>query len=290
MPITPLTSFDLDVIVTRALEEDISHGDITTQILIPSEVNIRATIIAKQVLTVAGIPVLQKVFKNIDPLVLIHIECKDGTHTKPGQVIATLQGQAQSILTGERVALNFLQHLSGIATLTKQFCEAISEYPAKILDTRKTTPGLRALEKWAVTCGGGTNHRRSLHDGILIKDNHLALLNAQGISITLACRMAKTNAPDGFRVCVEIESLDDIEQALAGKADVLLLDNMTPELVHQAVAQIKGRAIIEVSGGINLSNVREFAATGAGYISIGALTHSAPAVDISLDIQPGPIT
>ena len=230
MPITPLTSFDLDVIVTRALEEDISHGDITTQIFIPSEVHIRATILAKQILTVAGIPVIQKVFENIDPQVLTHIECQDGTHAKPGQVIATLEGQAQSILTGERVALNFLQHLSGIATLTNQFCEAISEYPAKILDTRKTTPGLRAIEKWAVTCGGGTNHRMSLNDGILIKDNHLALLSAQGISITLACRMAKANAPEGFRVCVEIESLDDIEQALAGQADVLLLDNMTPEL------------------------------------------------------------
>lgn len=290
MPMTPLFSFDLDSIVTRALEEDISHGDITTQILIPSEINIRATILAKQALTVAGIPVIQKVFENIDPLVVMHVECEDGTHAQQGQVIATLQGQAQSILTGERVALNFLQHLSGIATLTKQFCEAIGEYPAKILDTRKTTPGLRALEKWAVTCGGGTNHRMSLNDGILIKDNHLALLSAQGIDITLACRMAKTNAPKGLRVCVEIESLDDIEQALAGHADVLLLDNMTPELVHQAVTQIKGRAVIEVSGGITLKNVREFAAAGAETISIGALTHSAPAVDISLDIQPGPTT
>lgn len=281
----PLSSFDLDSIVTRALEEDISHGDVTTQILIPPEVQTRAIILAKQALTVAGIPVLRKVFENIDPSVSILVECEDGTNAEPGQIIATLEGQSQSILTGERVALNFLQHLSGIATLTKQFCEIIQDLPTKILDTRKTTPGLRALEKWAVTCGGGTNHRMSLNDGILIKDNHLALLSAQGIDITVACRMAKANAPDGFRVCVEIESLDDIEQALEGKADILLLDNMTPELVQQAVRQIKGRAVVEVSGGITLANVREYAAAGAEYISIGALTHSAPSVDISLEVQ-----
>jgi len=285
---TPLSSFDLDSIVTRAIEEDISHGDITTNLLIPPEVQTHATILAKQPLTVAGILVLRKVFETIDSSVSIHMECGDGTDAEPGQAIAALEGPSQSILTGERVALNFLQHLSGIATLTKQFCEVIREYPTKILDTRKTTPGLRALEKWAVTCGGGTNHRMSLNDGILIKDNHLALLSTQGIDITVACRMAKANAPQGLRVCVEIESLDDIKHALAGQADVLLLDNMTPDLVHKAVSQIKGQAVVEVSGGITLKNVREFAAAGADYISVGALTHSAPSVDISLDIQPLP--
>lgn len=282
---TLLSSFDLDGIVKRALDEDISHGDITTQILIPSEVNTRANILAKQVLTVAGILVIQKVFESIDLSVVIHHECEDGTNAEPGQVIATLEGQSQSILAGERVALNFLQHLSGIATLTKQFCERIQDFPTKILDTRKTTPGLRVLEKWAVTIGGGTNHRMSLNDGILIKDNHLAILSTQGIDITVACRMAKANAPQGLRVCVEIESLDDIEHALAGQPDVLLLDNMTPDVVQQAVAQIKGRAIVEASGGITLANVREYAAAGADYISIGALTHSATAVDMSLEIQ-----
>ena len=281
----PLSSVDLDPIITLALQEDIAQGDITTQILIPSGANTRAIILAKQVLTVAGIPVLQKVFETIDPSVSVHIASEDGIHAEPGQVIATLEGDSQSILTGERVALNFLQHLSGIATRTRQFCEAVKEYPTKILDTRKTTPGLRSLEKWAVTCGGGTNHRMSLNDGILIKDNHLAILNAQGINITLAFRMAKANAPAGIQVCVEIESLGDIEPALAGQADILLLDNMTPELVRKAVILIKGRAIIEVSGGITLENVREFAAAGADCISIGALTHSAPAVDISLDID-----
>ncbi len=281
---TRLSSFDFEHIVKAALDEDISHGDVTTNILVLSVTTTHATIQAKQALTVAGIPVVQKIFELLDPTISLTLEHGDGDTITTGQVIASLEGCTRSILTGERVALNFLQHLSGIATLTKQFCEAVHEFPAKILDTRKTTPGLRKLEKWAVTMGGGLNHRMSLNDGILIKDNHLAILKTQGINITQACRLAKTNGPHGLRICVEIESLDDIDQALEGQADVLLLDNMTPELVHQAVTQIKGRAIVEVSGGITLTNVREFAAAGADYISIGALTHSAPAVDISLDI------
>ncbi|MCH7616135.1 MAG: carboxylating nicotinate-nucleotide diphosphorylase, partial [Nitrospinae bacterium] len=235
-------------------------------------------------LTVAGIPVVQKVFEVLDPTISLKLEHGDGETITTGQVIATLEGSTRSILTGERVALNFLQHLSGIATLTKQYCEAVRGYPAKILDTRKTTPGLRKLEKWAVTMGEGLNHRMSLNDGILIKDNHLAILKARGMDITQTCRLAKATGPHGLRICVEIESLGDIDKALEGQADVVLLDNMTPELVHQAVTQIKGRAIVEVSGGITLRNVVEFAAAGADYISIGALTHSAPAVDISLDI------
>lgn len=281
---TRLSSFDFEHIVKAALDEDISHGDVTTNVLVPSDTTTRATMKAKQALTVAGIPVVQKVFEMLDPTISLKLEHGDGETITTGQVIATLEGCTRSILTGERVALNFLQHLSGIATLTKQFCEAVRGYPAKILDTRKTTPGLRKLEKWAVTMGGGLNHRMSLNDGILIKDNHLAILKAQGMDITQTCRLAKANGPHGLRICVEIESLDAIEQALEGQADVLLLDNITPELVHQAVTQIKGRAIVEVSGGITLTNVREFAAAGVDYISIGALTHSAPAVDISLDI------
>jgi len=281
---TGRSSFDFEHIVKAALDEDISHGDVTTNILVPAEAKTCATIQAKQALTVAGIPVIQKVFEVLDPTISLTLAHGDGETITTGQVIATLEGCTRSILTGERVALNFLQHLSGIATLTKQFCDAVREYPAKILDTRKTTPGLRKLEKWAVTMGGGLNHRMSLNDGILIKDNHLAILKARGMGITQTCRLAKANGPHGLRICVEIESLDDIDQVLEGQADVLLLDNMTSELVHRAVTQIKGRAIVEVSGGITLTNVVEFAAAGADYISIGALTHSAPAVDISLDI------
>lgn len=282
---TLIRSIDLESIVRQALEEDIVHGDVTTDVLVAFDAKIHAVIQAKQNLTVAGIPVVQKVFELLDSTVSLTIHHGDGDTMTAGQVIATLGGHTRPILTGERVALNFLQHLSGIATLTSRFCETIRGYPTKILDTRKTTPGLRKLEKWAVTMGGGLNHRMSLNDGVLIKDNHLAILKTQGVDITQACRLARAKGPQGLRICVEIESLDSIEQALEGQADVLLLDNMTPEMVHKAVGQIKGRAVIEVSGGITLSTVREFAAAGADYISIGALTHSAPAVDISLEIQ-----
>ena len=283
-----LSSIDFDSLVRYALEEDVPYRDVTTNILIPHETQATATILAKQDLTVAGIPLVRKVFEVLDPAVTVTVHSGDGTSINSGQVIARLEGNARTTLTGERVALNFLQHLSGIATLTRKFCEAIRGYPAKILDTRKTTPGLRKLEKWAVTMGGGLNHRQSLSDGILIKDNHLAVLKAQGVDIIDACRTAKEKGPHGLKLCVEIDSLEQIDQALEGEADVILLDNMTPVLVQQAVHQIKGRAIIEVSGGITLANVREFAAAGAEFISIGSLTHSAPAVDISLEIQSSP--
>lgn len=288
MPNTTLSSIDLERIVKDALAEDCAHDDVTTNLLIPLETHTHATFQAKQSLTVAGIPAIQKVFEIVDPTISMTIEHKDGHTILPGQVIATLKGSGRSILNGERVALNFLQHLSGIATMTHQFCKAIQEYPTKILDTRKTTPGLRKLQKWAVTIGGGLNHRMSLSDGILIKDNHLAILNAQGVNITLACRIAKSDGPHDLKVCVEIESLNDIEAALDGQADILLLDNMTPDMIQQAVSQIKGRAITEVSGGINLGNVCEYAAAGADFISIGALTHSAPAADISLNVSVTP--
>ena len=284
MPAHSLSPHELDPLVRRALKEDISYGDVTTNILIPRSMTTRAVITAKQGLTVAGIPVLHKVFELLDHSVSITIELGDGESILPGQTIATLEGNTRSILTGERVALNFLQHLSGIATFTKQYCDAVLDYPTKILDTRKTTPGLRSLQKWAVTMGGGTNHRMSLNDGILIKDNHLAILKFQGMGLTEACRLAKANGPHSLKICVEIEALEEIEPAIQGKADVLLLDNMTPDVVRQAVAQIKGRAIAEASGGITLENVQEYAAAGANYISIGALTHSAPAVDLSMEI------
>jgi len=283
-----LSSFDLDYLVRRTLEEDVPHGDVTTNLLVPPDAHTIAMIQAKQELTVAGIPVLREVFKLLDPSVTISVKHGDGEPVRSSDVIALLEGPTRSILTGERVALNFLQHLSGIATLTRKFCQAIQGYSTKILDTRKTIPGLRNLEKWAVTMGGGTNHRFSLSDGILIKDNHLAVLCAQGFDITQTCRRAKEKGPHGLKVCIEIASLDQIDQALQGQADVLLLDNMTPDLVRQGVSQIKGRAIVEVSGGITLTNVREFAAAGAEFISIGALTHSAPAVDINLFIPASP--
>ena len=184
------------------------------------------------------------------------------------------------------MALNFLQHLSGIATLTSRFRDEIRHYPTILVDTRKTIPGLRRLEKWAVALGGGTNHRMPLSDGVLIKDNHLVLLEAQGTPLREACRKAKERLSHHFRICVEVETLEQILQAVDGGADVLLLDNMPPSLVKKAVDLVKGRAHTEVSGGMTLQNVREYAATGVNSISIGALTHSAPAVDISMDVLP----
>jgi nicotinate-nucleotide pyrophosphorylase (carboxylating) len=190
-------------------------------------------------------------------------------------------GDGRSILKSERVALNFLQRLSGIATLTAKFCETVKGTRARVLDTRKTTPGLRALEKWAVTLGGGHNHRHSLADGILIKDNHLALA---GGDVARACRLVRERAPHGLKIEVEVRTLEDVRAALDGGADIILLDNMDVPSIRKAVEEIKGRALVEVSGGVSLATVREIAAAGPDYISVGALTHSAPAANLSMDI------
>jgi nicotinate-nucleotide pyrophosphorylase (carboxylating) len=210
----------------------------------------------------------------------------DGEPAKNGEPILRVAGDGRSILQAERVALNFLQHLSGIATLTNRFCQAVKGYPTSILDTRKTLPGWRALQKWAVSLGGGTNHRLSLGDGILVKDNHLALLRPSKQAVRSACRLAKASTPGSMPIIVEAESLSEVRQALAGKADIILLDNMTPSMVRRSVRLINGRATVEVSGGITLKNVRDMAAAGAERISIGALTHSAPAASLSLVMAP----
>ncbi len=286
MSFTPLPPFELESLVKAALREDAPHGDITTHALLDPALHAQANVVAKQNLTLAGVAVLHAVYRALDPAVVVTAPFEDGATLEAGQTFATLQGPAHSILGGERVALNFLQHLSGIATLTSRFCAEIRHYPAILVDTRKTIPGLRRLEKWAVALGGGTNHRTSLSDGVLIKDNHLVLLEAQGTTLREACRKAKERLSHHFRICVEVETLEQIDQALDGGADVLLLDNMSPSLVRKAVGLVKGRAQTEVSGGITLENVREYAATGVDSISIGALTHSAPAVDISLDVLP----
>jgi nicotinate-nucleotide pyrophosphorylase (carboxylating) len=286
MSFTPLPPFELESLVKAALREDAPHGDITTHALLDPALHAQANVVAKQDLTLAGVAVLHAVYRALDPAVEVTAPFEDGATLEAGQTFATLQGPAHSILGGERVALNFLQHLSGIATLTSRFCAEIRHFPAILVDTRKTIPGLRRLEKWAVALGGGTNHRTSLSDGVLIKDNHLVLLEAQGTTLREACRKAKERLSHHFRICVEVETLEQIDQALDGGADVLLLDNMSPSLVRKAVGLVKGRAQTEVSGGITLENVREYAATGVDSISIGALTHSAPAVDISLDVLP----
>ncbi len=272
--------------VRRALDEDLAWGDVTTAALFPAPIPARGIVPAHQTLVLAGMAVAREVFTAVDPKVRIIRALEDGTPAKKGQAVLTVQGDARSLLMAERVALNFLQHLSGIATVTGQFCRAVRGSRATILDTRKTTPGLRTLQKWAVRLGGGQNHRHSLGDGILIKDNHLLLLQGRHIGIAQACLLARQHAPHGLRISVEVQTLEQTREALRGEADVILLDNMTPPLVRKAVALIHGRALTEVSGGITLQNVREMAEAGADFISIGALTHSAPAADLSMDILP----
>lgn len=281
----PLPAADIRRAVRQGLEEDLGQGDVTTSALFKSAVPARANIIAQQPLIVAGMTAAVQTFVAIDPSLNLTVLRKDGSQAKNGETLLRIEGDGRSILMAERVALNFLQHLSGIATLTHRFCQAVRGYPVAILDTRKTLPGWRSLQKWAVALGGGINHRRSLGDGILIKDNHLVLLN-QKEAVREASRLAKIAVPTGMPTIVEVESLKEVTQALAGQADIILLDNMTPAMVKKAVRLINKRALVEVSGGINLNNVRAMAAAGPDRISIGALTHSAPAATISLELHP----
>jgi nicotinate-nucleotide pyrophosphorylase (carboxylating) len=270
--------------VRLALAEDLALGDATTTALFSKPIHGKGTIVAHQPLVVAGIAVAREVFAALDPAIRMIRAADDGNHAEANAIVLVVEGDARSLLMAERVALNFLQRLSGIATLTARFCQTTKGYPTCILDTRKTTPGLRALEKWAVRLGGGMNHRHSLGDGMLIKDNHLALLRACGQSVTDACRLAREHGRHGLRIIVEAQSIAEVREALKGSADVILLDNMTPAQVREAVAVIKGRALIEVSGGVTLDIAGEMAASGADYLSIGALTHSAPAANLSMDI------
>lgn len=283
---TEALAYHIQTAVRLALSEDLSLGDVTTGALFSDRVAAQGTIRAREPLVVAGIAVAREVFRSLDPSIEVVQSLADGrkvTHPTP---LLTLRGDGRMLLIGERVALNFLQRLSGIATLTAAFRDAVRGFPTKIVDTRKTTPGLRMLEKWAVRLGGGRNHRNSLGDGLLIKDNHLALVPRGRQRVLTACRRARETAPHGMRICVEAQSLGQVKEALEGRADVILLDNMDPRAVRKAVTLIGGRALIEVSGGITLERARAMAEAGADYLSIGALTHSAPAVDVNMDIRP----
>ena len=272
-------------IVAHALAEDCGTGDVTTKALFPANVPASGTILAEEPegLVVAGLAVAVEVFSQVDTSLECTTHFADGDRIPAGATVLTVTGDGRSMLQGERVALNFLQRLSGIATLTAKFCDAVKGFKTRIVDTRKTTPGLRALEKWAVTLGGGRNHRQSLADGILIKDNHLALA---GGDVARACRLARERALHSLKIEVEVQSLDAVKAALDGGADIILLDNMSVPTICRAIELIKGRATIEVSGGVTLSHVREIAAAGADLISVGALTHSAPAARFSMDIVP----
>ena len=271
-------------IVARALEEDIGAGDITTLALAPAAEEAEAEVVAKEDCAVAGLPVAEAVFARLDARVKFDARVKDGEEVKAGGLIAVVSGPATAILMGERTALNFLQHLSGIATLTKKFVDATKDTDATILETRKTTPGLRHLEKYAVGAGGGVNHRLGLFDRVLIKDNHLRIQERfSADAIARAVAVAREKNPD-VPVEVEAANLDAVEAAVNAGADCILLDNMTPGELREAVELIAGRAATEASGGITLDTVREVALTGVQFISVGFLTHSARAVDISLKI------
>jgi nicotinate-nucleotide pyrophosphorylase (carboxylating) len=268
-------------LIDRALAEDRGDGDLTTRAVVEPGATARARIEQKEPGVLAGVRVAEKVFERVDPELRWHAHAEDGEQRDRG-VVAELAGSAASVLAGERVALNFLGRLSGIATLTARYVEAVEGTGVKILDTRKTTPGMRALEKEAVRAGGGVSHRNGLYDAILVKENHSAL--AGGVAI--AARLALEAAPDDVDVEVECASLDDVLGALDAGVPRLLLDNMTPDQLRQAVGMAGGRAELEASGGITLETIRAVAETGVDYISVGALTHSAPALDVSLLLEP----
>ena len=283
----PLPQLELREIVTRALAEDVAWGDLTTDALVPPDLPAAGDLLVKADGVIAGLPVLALAFTTVDPRTEVEFLAADGDRVKVGQVVARVRGSARSLLTAERVALNFIQRLSAIATETARYVDAVAGLRATIVDTRKTTPGLRSLEKWAVRVGGGQNHRRNLSDGVLIKDNHLVAIAASGRTLVEAVAAARRNWPHTIRVEVEVDRLDQIDEALAAGADIILLDNMGPADLRAAVQQIAGRAVTEASGGVTLASVRAIAESGVDLISVGALTHSVRALDISLDLRLG---
>ncbi|MGO0123084.1 carboxylating nicotinate-nucleotide diphosphorylase [Desulfothermobacter acidiphilus] len=270
-----------EAIVVRALREDVGPGDLTTEILVPPEQDGSGVIISKEAGVVAGLPIAARVFAVVEPRLNFTPLVPEGGWVEPRTVVARVNGPLRGILTGERVALNFLRHLSGIATRTRAVAELVRDYPVRLLDTRKTTPGLRSMEKYAVRVGGGSNHRFGLFDGVLIKDNHLRAVG----SVAEAIRRARKGAPPTLKIEVEASTLAEVEEALAAGADIIMLDNMSLEAMRQAVHLVAGRALLEASGGITEANAREVAATGVDFISMGALTHSVKALDLSLDLE-----
>jgi len=276
----------IDHIIDLALAEDTSHGDVTSEALIPSELQGKASILVKAEGILAGGEVAKKVFLKVDPSLKVEVLIKDGTRVKSGDIAATIVGTVVSILKAERVALNFLNRLSGIASQTAKYIAKTQGLNVKITDTRKTTPGLRLLEKYAVRMGGGQNHRFHLGDGILIKDNHLVALRALSMSLKDIVAKAKQNAPQGLKVEVEVNTTQEALDAVEGGADIIMLDNMSPDEMRHVASLIPSQVKIEASGDITLANVQTAAETGVNLISIGALTHSSKALDMSLELEP----
>jgi nicotinate-nucleotide pyrophosphorylase (carboxylating) len=277
-----MIDFQTETLIRHALAEDIGGGDVTTQAVIPEETRGNGRIIAKEPLVLAGTQVAKRVFLLVDPSLQVGIIRQDGSQAGPGDLLLEVSGGVSTMLMAERTALNFLQRLSGIATLTRAFVKRVAGASARIVDTRKTTPGWRLLEKAAVRAGGGCNHRLGLYDGVLIKDNHIAAVGGVGPAVAAIRR----KIPHTLKIEVEVETLDQLEEAIAVGVDVVLLDNMTPSVMVEAVRRAGGRLALEASGGISLENVKEVAETGVDLISVGALTHSARAVDISMEIEP----
>lgn len=271
-------------VVERALREDVGAGDLTTLAAVPAAARAEAHFVFREPGVICGLPLVRAVFAAVDPALTLAEHLAEGARVAAGQRAASVSGPARAILTGERVALNLFQRMSGVATLASRYVEAVAGTGARILDTRKTTPGLRALEKYAVRVGGATNHRFGLYDGVMLKDNHLAILAAQGVGLAEAVARARAAVGPMVRVEVEVEGVEQAAIAAAAGADMILLDNMPPAQLRAAVAAIAGRARAEASGGITLETIRAVAESGVDFISVGALTHSARALDIGLDI------
>ena len=269
-------------VVRAGLEEDLGSGDITTDAIIDSKVMGKASVIAREELVLAGLPVFKMVFLELSSEFEFEYYFNEGDVVPKDRSVGLITGPFSLLLKGERTALNFLQRMSGIATVTRQYAEKVKSFKARVLDTRKTAPGLRWLDKYAVRVGGGVNHRFGLFDGILIKDNHIAAVG----SITRAVTLARQNAPHTVKVEVEVEDLAGVKEALQAGADAILLDNMAPGEIREAVVLANNKAVLEASGGINLETIEEVAKTGVDLISVGALTHSARAADLSLEITP----
>lgn len=278
----PLNEQQVAALVRAALEEDGAFNDITTIATVLSDRRARARLVARDAGVVAGLALAIEAFHQLDPKASIRVDAEDGTRVARGDTVLFLSGHARGLLSAERVALNFLQRLSGVATLTCKYVDQVKGTGARILDTRKTTPGWRALEKYAVRCGGGVNHRLDLSSSVLIKDNHLAAVEGD---VAVAVRRARDLLVTGGTVEVECDRLEQVRAALEARADIILLDNMSPEAMRECVRLVNGRAVTEASGGVSLDAVRAIALTGVDHISVGALTHSAPALNLALDFE-----
>jgi nicotinate-nucleotide pyrophosphorylase (carboxylating) len=283
---TPAETVACRRLVELALEEDLGPGDLTSQAVIPADLPGRAAFVARAAGVVAGLPAAEMVFDTLEPGITFETLIRDGTAVAPGARLAVVSGPMRAILSGERTALNFVQHLGGVATQTRRYVDAVDGLPCRVLDTRKTLPGWRLLEKYAVRCGGGHNHRMGLYDGILIKDNHLAAIGLGRKQIRKAVQAARSLTGTAVPVEIEVDNLDELDEALRCAPDIVLLDNMPAEQLREAVRRRNAAApgtVLEASGGVNLATVRGIAETGVDCVSVGALTHSAPALDVALD-------